>query len=67
VKWPWRRKKELRGNATDEATEAAQQARRALRDYQSLACRAEDVAHELSRTRERNGFAAAVKAAIRGV
>jgi hypothetical protein len=66
VRWPWRKEDELRGEATDEATHAAQEARRALRDAQHLACRAEDVAHELSRTRERNGFAAAVKAAIRG-
>lgn len=66
MRWPWRRE-QLEGRASEEATAAAMEAKRARRDFENLAHRVDDVADKLSKTRERNHFAAAVARAIRGV
>lgn len=63
MKWPWSRE----ACASPEAEEASEQARRALKDAMNFDARAEKVAEKLTAARERNHFAAAVAAAIRGV
>lgn len=67
MKWLWKKSpQEPCGRPTDEATHAAKEAQRGRRDVENLAGRVDQVAKELSKTRERNHFAAAVIAAIRG-
>lgn len=55
-----------KGRPSEDAEAAAAEARRGLRDAENLACRLEEVADRLSKTRQRNHFAAAVARAIRG-
>lgn len=66
--WPFRRRcTDPPRPSEEELDHALRQAERALTDARELRCRADSVADRLSRTRERNHFAAAVARAIRGV
>lgn len=64
MNWPWTKREAC---PTQEAEDAATHAKRALLDAQNFDRRVDRVADELSKTRERNHFAAAVAKAIRGV
>jgi hypothetical protein len=61
--WPWHRRRPDDG---EDLEDAHKQADRAIRDAQQLRYRADEVVGDLSKTRERNHFAAAVARAIRG-
>jgi hypothetical protein len=63
LRWHFR---PIQGRPSADAQHAAEEARRGLKDAENLACRLEDVADRLSKTRERNHFAAAVARALRG-
>lgn len=62
--WRWRRYKPC---PSPDAVAADVEAARALTDAKALTSRADHIADRLSKTRERNHFAAAVARAIRGV
>lgn len=64
--WLWRRRPQ-EGRPSEEATGAAAEADRALRDVENLTCRVNDIAERLAETHRRNHFGDAVARAIRGV